>query len=314
MTVGSEMLTGRTARTTAAEAVRDAETRLKAAGVESAALEAARLLSLVLNLPRATLLLDRERRVDREARARLDALLERRVGGEPLQHIEGTVAFRDLELRADRRALIPRPETEQLVEWITAWARDPSDDSTGAVSDRGRNDARLHRVLDIGTGSGAIALSLLSEGTSARALGLDISRDALALARENRRRLGLEDRLALLQCGLDPYAALAACPAFDVIVSNPPYIETRDIACLPIEVREHDPLEALDGGPDGLAVIRRVVSGARERLRDGGRLFLEIGAGQAQAVSDLLDRAGPWRLTVVRRDLAGRDRFVMAVR
>ncbi|MEJ2546569.1 MAG: peptide chain release factor N(5)-glutamine methyltransferase [Gemmatimonadota bacterium] len=298
---------------TIAQALRYADRRLREAGLENAALEAARLLALVLDIPRASLVLDRDRRMDAASCLRLDALLDRRIGGEPLQHIEGTVQFREIVLRSDGRALIPRPETEQLVELITGWAGSRSPPA-GVTRHGDVPGPTIARVLDIGTGSGAIALSLLAEGTAGRALGLDISRRALALARENRRRIGMEDRFSLLKCGREPYAALAARPAFDAIVSNPPYVETDAIDGLPTEVRGHDPREALDGGPDGLAVIRRIAAGARERLLDGGRIFLEIGAGQAESVAELLERAGPWRRLSVRRDLAGRDRFVTAER
>ena len=306
-------VTVRPGRPTIAQALRHADRRLREAGLENTALEAARLLALVLDIPRASLVLDRDRRIDAASHLRLDALLDRRIGNEPLQHIEGTVEFREIVLRSDGRALIPRPETEQLVELITGWAgsRFPC---AGVTRDGDVQGPTIARVLDIGTGSGAIALSLLAEGTAGRALGLDISRRALALARENRRRIGMEDRLSLLMCGRDPYGALAARPAFDAIVSNPPYVETGAIDGLPTEVRGHDPREALDGGPDGLAVIRRIAVGARERLLDGGRVFLEIGAGQAESVAELLERAGPWRRLSVRRDLAGRDRFVTAER
>jgi release factor glutamine methyltransferase len=298
---------------TSSQALRHATERLRKAGVEHAAGESERLLCLLLNIPRVSLLLDRNRHLDDESRVRFDALLDRRIGGEPLQHIEGTVEFREIVIRSDRRALIPRPETEQLVGLIARWAADRTH-SGGLMRSGGPSRWPLSRILDIGTGSGAIALSLLSEGISARAVGIDISRDALALARENRRRIRLVDRLALLPCDPDPYRSLASGPVFDAIVSNPPYIESGEIERLATEVRVHDPRVALDGGPDGLAVIRRIIDGARERLVAGGGLFLEIGAGQGEAVAALVGRDGPWRVISVRRDLAGRDRFVMAER
>ena len=296
---------------TSSQALRHAAGKLREAGVENAAGESERLLCMLLNAPRVSLFLDRNRQLDDESRVRLDALLDRRIGGEPLQHIEGTVEFREIVIRSDRRALIPRPETEQLVGLIARWAADRTL-SGGPKRSGGPRGWPLSRILDIGTGSGAIALSLLSEGISDRAVGIDTSRDALALARENRRRIRLVDRLALLPCHPDPYRSLASRPVFDAIVSNPPYIESGEIERLATEVRVHDPREALDGGPDGLAVIRRIINGARERLVAGGGLFLEIGAGQGEAVAALVGRAGPWRVISVRRDLAGRDRFVMA--
>ncbi|MCL7976557.1 MAG: peptide chain release factor N(5)-glutamine methyltransferase [marine benthic group bacterium] len=279
--------------------------------MENAARESERLLCLLLDIPRVSLILDPDRRLDAGSCLRLDALLDRRICGEPLQHIEGTVEFREIVIGSDRRALIPRPETEQLVELITRWARERP--GAGKASrDRAAAAPPIGTVLDVGTGSGVIALSLLSEGTAARAIGIDISRDALALAWDNRRLAGMEGRLELLACDVDPLRSFAARPAFDVIVSNPPYVRTAELDRLPTEVRDHDPHAALDGGTDGLAVIRRIAAGARERLFSGGGLFLEIGAEQAESVVSILERSGPWRSVSVRRDLAGRDRFVAA--
>lgn len=296
---------------TAAQASRRAAGRLRAAGVENSARESDRLLSLVLNVPRASLILDPDRRLDAGACVRLDALLDRRIGGEPLQHIEGNVQFREIVVASDGRALVPRFETEELVERVTRWARDRSRGG-GPLQEREPSGPPLLRVLDIGTGSGVIALSLLAEGTAARAVGIDVSLEALSLARENRRLVGMENRFDLLPCDVDPYRSIAERPGFDVIVSNPPYVRADEIDGLPTDVRDHDPRAALDGGPDGLAVIRRIVNGARERLFPGGGLFLETGIDQGEAVVDLLVRAGPWRDIAVQQDLAGRDRFVTA--
>ena len=284
-----------------------ARRRLEGASVESAQVEARRLLALALEVDVHEVVTERHTPLSRDQERRLARLVERRTAGEPLQHIEGTVAFRDLVLRCDGRALIPRPETEQLVDLIDAWAR----------SRRGSERLReapspLSTVLDIGTGSGAIALALLSERTAARALGLDLSADALALARENRRLTGLEDRFELAACGPDPYARLERGRRFEVIVSNPPYVRDSELARLQPEVRWHEPRIALSGGADGLAVIRRIVRGARGRLEPGGALFLEVGAGQGGAVTELLAGAGPWSAVTVRADLADRDRFVVA--
>lgn len=296
---------------TVAGAARHAAGRLRQAGVENPARESDRLLQLLLGTSRVSMILDPDRRLDLGSCARLDALIDRRIDGEPLQHIEGTVEFRELVVRSDRRALIPRPETEQLVELITRWARARGDGGP-PPRDRDLMKPPLGTVLDVGTGSGVIALSLLSEGTTARAVGVDISRDALALAGENRRLVGLERELELLQCGSDPFRSLAEGPAFDVIVSNPPYIRADELERLPTEVRDHDPRTALCGGPDGLAVIRRIAGGARKRLLPRGGLFLEIGADQAESVVSIIEESGPWRTVSVERDLAGRDRFVAA--
>ena len=251
--------------------------------------------------------MERDRPLSREQERRLTQLVERRTAGEPLQHIEGTAEFRNLVLKCDRRALIPRPETEQLVELVNEWARR----GTGSTPLR-MTPPPVTTVLDIGTGSGAIALALLYERTAARALGVDVSAAALALARENRHLCGLGDRFELAACGADPYEVLERGRRFEVIVSNPPYVRESELARLQPEVRWHEPRIALSGGTDGLKVIRRIVRGARGRLEPGGALFLEVGAGQGTIVADLIAGSGPWSALTVRADLAGRDRFVVA--
>jgi release factor glutamine methyltransferase len=172
----------------------------------------------------------------------------------------------------------------------------------------------LGAVLDVGTGSGAIALALLVEGVARRAIGLDRSREALAQAAENRDRAGIPpERFELRSCGPDPWEVISPGERFDAVVSNPPYVRDAEIAALAPEVREHEPRAALSGGPDGLAVVRIVVRRARERLAAGGALFLEVGADQGEAVSELLQASGEWRTVEILRDLAGRDRYVRAL-
>ena len=292
---------------TVGQALTAARRRLENAAVESAHVEARRLLALALDVDPQQVVMERDRPLSRNQEGRVTRLVERRTAGEPLQHIEGTAAFRDLVLSCDGRALIPRPETEQLVELINGWAR-----RRGGSGPLRMARPPVSTVLDIGTGSGAIALALLSERTAGRALGLDVSADALAVARENRRLSGLENRFDLAACGPDPYAALERGRRFEVIVSNPPYVRDSELARLQPEVRWHEPRIALSGGADGLAVIRRIVRGARGRLEPGGALFLEVGAGQGNPVADLLAGAGPWSAVTVRADLADRDRFVVA--
>jgi len=283
---------------------------LSSAGVESARLEAERLVAHALGVARAGLVLTHDVQLTpAEARAVGDLLL-RRMSGEPLQHIEGTVQFRDLVLVADRRALIPRPETEQLVEQVVRWARDRKQDRGGTPGFG--SPPPVDTALDIGTGSGAIALALVSEGTAARAVGLDISSAALDQARENRARTGLVDVVDLRRCGASPYEALLTDERFDAIISNPPYIMDADLQGLATEVRVHDPRAALAGGADGLGVVRIVIHGAPARLRAGGALFLEIGTDQGDAVREILRSAGSWKAIEIRRDLAGRDRFAVA--
>ncbi len=215
--------------------------------------------------------------------------IKRLAAGEPVQHILGHVTFHSHRFKVDPRALIPRPETELLVEAVLDWP-EPGDDAL---------------VVDVGTGSGCIVISLALARPGWRCVGLDISADALALARENAAALGVETRIAFAQAGLsdclDPESA-------DAIVANLPYIASGECDRLPRDVRDFDPRTALDGGPDGLDVIRDIVPDAAIALRPGGRLFLEIGETQAAAVQRILEAEG-FREITISRDLAGRDRI-----
>ena len=289
---------------------------LKAGGVESPSVEAERLLSHALDMDRTRLALEGRLALPPEVATHLAGLVQRRLQGEPLQHIEGSVAFRTLDLVADARALIARPETEQLVELIR---RSVSRRRTGTgpvkVVPRPGADTMeepISRALDIGTGSGAIALSLAAEGLVRHVVGVDISPEALEQAAENRRRAGLDAQVEFRRTGADPFSALDAGDRFGLIVSNPPYIRDDEMVDLPVEVREFDPPEALRGGADGLDLIRRIATQGPEHLEPDGILFLEIGASQAEAVYDLLAGSGAWTDIEVHPDLAGCDRFVVA--
>jgi len=217
--------------------------------------------------------------------------LRRRVRREPLQYIEGEAAFRELKLQVDRRVLIPRPETELLVGEVLDWAR-----GRAALS-----------ALDIGTGSGAIALSLAAEGNFSRIVATDVSTDALEVAAGNGDRLGAA--VEFREGGVfDPVVG----ERFDVVVSNPPYIRFDEESSLEPEVREWEPRAALFSGASGLDVIREIAAGAPDHLNPGGLLALEIGAGQADAVTALLRSVAGFSEPRVRRDLSGRDRIVLA--
>lgn len=287
------------------------------AGIESPGVEAERLVSHVMGIERPRLALEAKSPLPPEAAARLGPLIERRLRGEPLQHLEGSTEFRDLVLRTDARALIPRPETEQLVGLIKRWVSDrtkapasvrtvrrPGSDASGAVS----------AALDIGTGGGAIALSLAVEGLARRVVGVDASEAALEQARENRSAAGVPDRVTFRHVDSDPFQAIGPGESFALVVSNPPYITDEEMDRLPPEVRSFEPSQALRGGKDGLDLIRVIADRAHEFLEDSGGLFLEVGVGQTRAVSDLLGATGKWTQIEVQRDLAGRPRFVTAVR
>ena len=290
---------------------------LKAAGIESPVLEAERLLCHVLGVDRARLTLGaREPFPVNRGRELADAV-HRRIRGEPLQHIEGEAAFRELLLLADRRSLVPRPETEQLVDLVLDWARRRRTGRGITVVSGARPRDRSRRppigeALDIGTGSGAIALALATEGIASSVLAIDRSAEALEQAADNAARIGTGDSVRFALVDEDMWKTVG--PArFDLIVSNPPYIPDADIDALSAEVRAHDPRIALAGGPDGLDVVRDIVRGASEHLLPGGALCLELGVGQPAAVARMLG-GGPWTSVTVHPDLARRDRFILGVR
>ncbi|MDP2479774.1 MAG: peptide chain release factor N(5)-glutamine methyltransferase [Candidatus Palauibacterales bacterium] len=293
----------------------------RAAGVEDVRLEAERLVAHVLGVSRAELARTGTETLGTGEARRLARAAQRRLAGEPLQHIEGTVQFRELVLASDPRALIPRPETEQLVDRIVAWARGRTsrgrpDDPDGVTSVRRRlapGAPLLDSALDIGTGSGAIALSLVHEGVVRRAVGVDVDAAALDQAASNRASVGLDEaRVELRLTGPRGWNAIGDGERFDLVVSNPPYVREEEIERLPVHVRAHEPRRALAGGPDGLDVVREIAAGAAAHLVSGGALFLEIGADQGAAVRALLGASGEWEEVVVERDLAGRERFVRA--
>lgn len=271
---------------------------LEGKGVERGRLDAEHLLAHTLGVGRLQLYLQYDRPLDRAELDRFRPLLRRRAEREPLQYILGRAAFRELDLSVDRRVLIPRPETEVLVDEILAWAA--SQDREGLTA------------VDVGTGSGAIALSLAVEGPFARVVATDASAGALEVARANAGALGLEERLDLRPGALfDP---LGAEERFDVVASNPPYVAEAEVPGLEPEVGVWEPREALLGGPDGLTVLRALVGGAAGHLEPWGLLALEVGAGQAPLVVAEVEAQGAYDDVRVRRDLAGLERVVLARR
>jgi release factor glutamine methyltransferase len=272
--------------------------RLRQAGLESPRLDALYLAEDALTLPLATLRQPRAGASVTAAQAnRFLAALDRRLAREPVQRILGGWEFWGLPLRFGPDALIPRPDTETLVD---------------AVRARLPNRQAPLRILDLGTGSGAIALALLSEYPRAFAIGLDLSPTALADARANAVANGLHGRAAFL-VGSWAEALAPQLPdhRFDAVVSNPPYIRKADIATLQPEVRLHDPWRALDGGEDGLDAYRIIINQAPALLKEDGLLALEHGADQAESVAALL-MAGGFVQTRCVRDLGGRDRVALA--
>jgi len=271
---------------------------LESKGVARGRLDAEHLLAHAVGVPRLQLYLQFDRPLRPEELDRFRPLLRRRAEREPLQYILGRAAFRELELTVDPRVLVPRPETEVLVEEVLAWAAARSRDDLTAV--------------DLGTGSGAIALSLLHEGPFVRVVATDASEDALAVAALNARTAGLEERLELRRGSL--FEPLGRGERFDVVVSNPPYVAEAEASGLEPEVGVWEPAQALFGGVDGLEVLRAIVGGAGPCLRPGGLLALEVGAGQAGLVVTAVEGGGEYDDVSVRRDLAGRQRVVLARR
>ena len=279
---------------TAAALLREAEQALRGAGIDSAGWDAERLLRHVLQWDRAAVLTRSAEKVAPDAQARLRDLVARRARRIPLQQLVGTQAFWRHEFLVTPDVLVPRPETELLVE--TALAR--------------LRGSERPVLVDVGTGSGCIALSLALERPDAEVHATEISGVALAVARENARRLGAASRVAFHEGDLlAPVSALAGRIA--LVVSNPPYVAEAERDALAPEVRDHEPALALFAGNDGLAVYRRLLPAAAAVLRPGGLLALEIGLGQADAVTRLCREAG-LAVETVAADLQGIARVVVA--
>jgi release factor glutamine methyltransferase len=267
-----------------------ARERLKAAGVDSPAIDARLLLEAAADVSRTDIVLDPYRALTEAQAETLDAYLERRARREPVSHILGRKGFWKIMLGVTKAVLTPRPDTEVIVDSIL-----------GAFEEH-----RRFTVLDLGVGSGAILLAILAERPHARGLGVDISEEALAVARENAANLGLENRVALLR---GDWTAGLGDASFDVVVANPPYIPSADIETLDPEVRDHEPRLALDGGADGLEAYRRLAPEILRVLKPDGVFAVEIGWDQAEAVEALFRAAGAEDVRT-RKDLADRDRVV----
>jgi release factor glutamine methyltransferase len=268
--------------------------RLKSSAIDSAELDARMLVGAALGVDLTGVIAAASRPLTSDEAIRLEDFVSRRLSGEPIARILGLKEFWGMPLKLSAATLVPRPDTETVVELALEMLR--------AAPDRGRR----FRIADIGTGSGAILLALLSELPDADGFGTDISVAALRTASTNAARLGFAPRAMFVAC--DYAAALSG--RFDLIVSNPPYIRSAEIAGLAIEVRDHDPHRALDGGTDGLDAYRALVPQAAQLLARGGALIVEVGHGQSEEIEGLMTAAG---LTVERppkADLAGIRRAV----
>jgi len=252
------------------------------------------LLAHTLRLQRIQLYLNYDKPLNPPELARYRNYIKRRAAGEPIQYITGEQEFWSHTFTVTPAVLIPRPETELLVE-------------EGA---RPLRELPQPRALEIGTGSGAIAFSLAGEVPDLFIVATDISLDALRVAGENRKQMSLTDRVPLVACDL--FSALDPRAGFDLIVSNPPYVSEEEYRATPREVREHEPAHALLGGEDGLDIVRRIMMSAADYLRPGGSLLLEIGATQGKAALEFAGGLGVYESLEVLRDYAGRERIFKA--
>ncbi|MGI9170529.1 MAG: peptide chain release factor N(5)-glutamine methyltransferase [Caulobacteraceae bacterium] len=276
--------------TTLLSAWTGAQQRLAAAGVDSPAIDARLLVEAASGASRAEIIADPHRPLTADQSDALQTYLARRERREPVSHILGVKGFWKIMLRVTPGVLTPRPDTETLLDVVLPMF--PAE--------------RRFSMLDLGVGSGAILLAILAERPGATGLGVDLSEDALAVARENAANLGLAGRAALLR---GDWTAGLGDDGFDLVVSNPPYVATSELATLAPEVRDHEPRLALDGGPDGLGAYRALAPQILRVLRPGGVFAVEIGTGQQGAVECLFRRAGAVEVRTG-RDLSDRDRVV----
>jgi release factor glutamine methyltransferase len=276
------------------EVIRKASDFLGSKGVESPRLNAELLVGHVLGLPRMRLYIEFERPVDERELTAIRELVRRRGRREPLQHILGYVEFSGLRLKADPRALIPRPETELLIETVALRAAAPPGS-----------------ILDLGTGGGAIALALAARFPLARVVAVDSSAEALLLAAENAASTGLSERVTFLLS--DWFNAVAPGESFDLIVSNPPYLSREETDAAAPEVRAHEPASALTSEDGGFADLSAIAAASAGFLAPGGMLAVETGTGHHPRLAELLARSGFARSESL-NDLTGRSRFVLAWR
>ncbi len=268
--------------------------RLTAAAIESPVIDARLLLEVAASATRTDIVTDPYRVLTPEQIATYDSYLARREAREPVSHIIGRKGFWTLDLKVTPDVLTPRPDSEVIVDLVVK--------SMAA-------DKPFH-MLDLGVGSGAIVLAILSERTQATGVGIDISPEALEVARANTALLKLEDRLTLAHAN---WTEGQADEAYDLVVSNPPYIATSVIATLEPEVRDHEPMLALDGGADGLNAYRLLAGEIMRVLKPDGWFAIEIGYDQSKAVEALMRKAGAHQVRTI-KDLANRDRVVTGVK
>jgi release factor glutamine methyltransferase len=280
------------------EEINRATIQLSAAGITNARLDAEVLLAHIIRKDRVWLITHRDDALDQKNQREFDEALRRRTQREPLQYIIGNQEFWGLEFKVTPDVLIPRPETELIIEAALA-----------IVQDRNRQ----LRIIDLCTGSGCIAVSLAKELTSAHVIATDVSERALAVARENARNHGVADRIRYLEGDLfGPLEELDLRGRVDIMASNPPYVRAGDLAALQPEVKDHEPQMALIAGPEGTEIAKRIIRTAPEYLKKNGALIMEMGLGQAEALTRMAEETGAYGKPGILKDLAGIERVIVA--
>ena len=280
---------------------------LERKGDEHPRLSAEWLLANVCGLSRVELYVNFDKPLEAGELDAMHAAIERRAAGEPLQYVTGEMPFRHIVLKCERGVLIPRPETEILV--------DAALEGVDVAAGKGNEKAGPARVLEVGTGTGCIALSIASERPGTLVTATDLSPRAIELATRNREALGLEDAVDIVECDLATGVDPALMGTFAVLVSNPPYIPTRVLREeVPAEVADFEPELALDGGADGLDVFRRLLELAPAALAPGGMLAVELYEGALDAAAELVRAQDGWARVEMREDLTRRPRVLVAVR
>ena len=280
---------------------------LERKGDEHPRLSAEWLLANVCGLSRVELYVNFDKPLEAGELDAMHAAIERRAAGEPLQYVTGEMPFRHIVLKCERGVLIPRPETEVLVDAALV--------GVDAAAEKGDEEVGPVRVLEVGTGTGCIALSIASERPGTLVTATDLSPRAAELAARNREALGLEEAVDIIECDLASGVDPDLMGSFSVLVSNPPYIPTQVLRDeVPAEVADYEPELALDGGDDGLDVFRRLLELAPAALVPGGMLAVELFEGALDAAADLVRAQGGWGVVEVREDLTRRPRVLVAVR
>lgn len=283
------------------DALQDAGRTLTGHGIDNPRLEAGLLLSHVMGVTREALLLYPDRELTDFQAAQFNRSVERRSRKEPVAYLTGRREFWSLQFEVNPNVLIPRPETEGVIEQLLSMAED-------------QNDDRELSILDVGTGSGILAITAAVEFPQSRVTAVDVSEEALAVARDNAHCHQVAERIEFFIWDMMGDEDMPGPGGFDFILSNPPYIPSGELAALMSDVRDYEPMQALDGGPDGLSFYRKIIPRAETCLKPGGGLIVEVGDGQAEAVVDLIKTQNGFEVITIHQDLSGTGRVVSARR